>query len=91
MNPICHRVAFREVFKRKSGNAWIQEVCNEDCNKKVIKESGKRNHNLNIADDNHNHYERNKFVSCATLNLHYIWYRVKYTFKTMVVSKSTDE
>ena len=58
MDPICHRVAFREVFKRKSGNAWIQEVCNEDCNKKVI---GKRNHNLNIADHNHNHCERNIF------------------------------
>ncbi|XP_027037845.1 uncharacterized protein LOC113666280 isoform X2 [Pocillopora damicornis] len=25
VNPICHRVAFREVFKRKSGNTWIQE------------------------------------------------------------------
>ena len=31
------------------------------------------------------------FVACATLNLHYVWYRVKYTFKTMVVSKSTHE
>lgn len=25
VNPICHRVAFREVFKRKTGKAWIQE------------------------------------------------------------------
>ena len=66
MNPICHRVAFREVFKRKSGNTWIQEVCNGDCNKKVI---GKINHNLKIADDNHNHRERNIFRCLCDVEL----------------------
>ena len=27
VSPECHRVAFREVYKRKSEKGWIQEVC----------------------------------------------------------------
>lgn len=27
VSPGCHRVVFREVFKRKTKEGWIQEVC----------------------------------------------------------------